>query len=45
MEGTAGTDNKFSVETNGHDVLQVIEIIPCTEDARKAIMEVPEWKK
>lgn len=43
-DGTAGSgENKFSIPVDGHEILQVIEIIPCTEKARKAIQAVPSW--
>jgi len=44
-DGTSGIDNKFSMETNDHEVFQVIEIIPCTEKAMNKIKEVAVWKK
>jgi hypothetical protein len=44
-DGIAGKgENKFSMKTNNHKVLEVIEIIPCTEEARIAIQSVPTWK-
>lgn len=44
-DGIAGTgENKFSVPIDGHIILSVIEIIPCTERARIAIQGVPSWK-
>ena len=46
QDGIAGTgENKFSVPVDNHEILQVIEIIPCTEKARKAIQGVKSWKK
>ena len=45
-DGIAGDgENKFSMKTDGHDILNVCEIIPCTERARVAIQGVPPWKK
>lgn len=35
---------KFSVITNGHEILGVIEIIPTTTKAENSIYEVAEWK-
>jgi hypothetical protein len=35
---------KFSVVTNGHEVLNICEIIPVTEAAEKEIKAVKEWK-
>ena len=35
---------KFSVVTNGHEVLNVVEIIPVTDLAEKEIKAVKEWK-
>ena len=35
----------FSVTVPEHNVMQVIEIIPCTEQAIKSIEGVEEWKK
>jgi hypothetical protein len=44
-DGIAGTgENRFSVPVDGHEILQVIEIIPCTEHARNAIQAVKPWK-
>jgi hypothetical protein len=44
-DGIAGAgENKFSVETDGHDILQAIEVIPCTEKARLAIQGVKKWE-
>ena len=44
-DGIAGSgENKFSIPVDGHEILQVIEIIPCTEKARVAIQSVPSWK-
>ncbi len=37
-------DCKFSVETNGHKIKGVIEIIPMTEAAVESVEGVPEWK-
>jgi hypothetical protein len=44
-DGIAGTgENRFSMPTDNHEVLQVIEKIPCTEKARIAIQGVTTWK-
>lgn len=44
-DGIAGKgENRFSMPVNGHEVLQVIEIIPCTERAKIAIQGVKTWK-
>lgn len=44
-DGISGDgENRFSMPTNGHDILGVIEIIPCTEKARIAIQGVKTWK-
>ena len=45
LDGISGDgENKFSVPVDGHEVLQVVEIIPCTEKARSAIQGVKTWK-
>lgn len=44
-DGTSKPQNcKFPKPTNGHTVLGVIEIIPCTEEARKSIEGVKIWQ-
>lgn len=44
-DGIAGTgENKFSIPVDGHEIMQVIEIIPCTEKARAAIAGVKSWE-
>ena len=44
-DGVVGTgENRFSMTTDGHEVSQVIEIIPCTDKARVAIQAVKTWK-
>lgn len=44
-DGIAGDgENRFSMPTDGHQILQVIEIIPCTERAQLAIQAVKTWK-
>lgn len=35
---------KFSVQTNNHKILDAIEIIPLTEDAKKSIYGVKAWR-
>lgn len=43
-DGTADPDNcKFAVEVDKIEVMQAIEIIECTEKARKSICGVKEW--
>lgn len=46
---TEGTKNpgdcKFTVTVPQHMVMQVIEIIPCSEEAIKSIKSVRVWKK
>lgn len=45
-EGTKAPDNcKFTVWVDEITILGVIEIIPCTEQAIKAIEGVKEWKR
>lgn len=46
-DGTAPSnhENRFSMPTNDHSVLGVIEIIPATERARLAIQAVKTWRK
>ncbi len=38
-------DCKFTVVVPEHNVMQVIEIIPCTEEAVKSIEGVSIWKR
>ena len=46
---TEGTKNpgdcKFTVVVPHHTVMQVIEIIPCTEEAIKSIESVKVWRR
>ena len=46
---TEGTKNpgdcKFTVVVPQHTVMQVIEIIPCTDEAIKSIESVKVWKR
>lgn len=45
MDGVSKPNEcKFSVPTNGHLVLGVIEVIPCSTKARAIIKAVPEWR-
>lgn len=45
VDGTLKPENcKFACEVDTIIVTEAIEIIPCTEKARKSIMEVEEWK-
>lgn len=44
--GTTNPDNcKFTVTVNEIGILDVIEIIPCTDKAVRSIDGVKEWKK
>lgn len=44
-KGTQRPDNcKFTVTVNRLEVLEAIEIIECTEKAKKSIEEVKVWK-
>lgn len=46
LEGTKKPgDCKFTVTVPQHMVIQVIEIIPCSEEAIKSIESVRVWKK
>jgi hypothetical protein len=46
MEGTSRPKNcKFPVAVDRVELLQAIEILDCTERARKSIMGVPIWTK
>ena len=46
MEGVKNPDEcMFPCEVGRVELLEVIEIIDCTEDARKSIKGVPVWKK
>ena len=42
-DGTDKSDCKFSVRTDDHVIMGVIEIIPCTASAAKKINSVKEW--
>lgn len=45
MEGTKNpTECKFPCEVNRIELLQVIEILDCTEEAEKSIKGVPIWE-
>ncbi|MBQ9719388.1 MAG: hypothetical protein IJV64_01705 [Oscillospiraceae bacterium] len=45
MEGVKAPENcKFTVTVPQMTVMQVIEIIPCTEEAVRSINGVKEWK-
>lgn len=45
MEGVKKPKNcKFTVTVPEMTVLGVIELIPCTDDAVKSILGVPEWR-
>lgn len=45
VDGTLKPENcKFACEVDTIIVTEAIEVIPCTEKARKSIMEVEEWK-
>lgn len=44
-KGTSKPDNcKFTVTVGEIEILDIIEIIVCTEEAEKNIKEVKEWK-
>lgn len=46
VEGTKNPGNcKFTVTVPSISVMQVIEIIPCTEEAVKSIESVKVWKR
>jgi len=46
MDGVSDPENcLFPCEVNRVDLLEVIEILDCTEKAKKSIKEVPIWKK
>jgi len=46
MDGTSKpSDCKFPCEVDKVELLEVIEILDCTEKAMKSIKEVPIWKK
>lgn len=46
VEGTKAPGNcKFTVTVPSISVMQVIEIIPCTEEAVKSIESVKVWKR
>ena len=46
VDGTSKPENcKFTVVVDKRELVQVIEIIPCTEKARKNIQAVSIWKK
>ena len=44
-DGVAGTgENRFSMPVDGHEIIHVIEILPCDEKAQLAIQAVKAWK-
>ena len=46
VDGVTKPNNcKFTVMVQEIEILDAIEIIPCTEKAEKCIKEVAEWKK
>lgn len=46
MDGVKDPDDcKFPCEVKRVELLETIEIIDCTEKAKKSIGEVPEWKQ
>ena len=46
VDGTNAPSNcKFTVEVDKRELIQVIEVIECTEKARKNIQGVAIWKK
>lgn len=45
VDGVSNPDGcKFPCEVSSVDVTEAIEVIPCTEKARKSIAEVPIWR-
>ena len=42
-DGTISTECKFSVRTDAHVVMGVIEVIPCTKAAAEKINAIKEW--
>lgn len=45
MEGVKNPEEcKFPCEVDRVELLEAIEILDCTEDARKSIRDVPIWK-
>lgn len=46
QEGTSKPENcKFPMEVPYIDLTEIIEILPCTEKAKKSISEVKIWQK
>ena len=46
VDGTNNPENcKFTVEADERELTEVVEIIKCTEKARKSIQGVKAWKK
>ena len=46
VDGTKNPGNcKFTVEVEKRELTQIIEVIPCTEKARRSIQGVSVWKK
>lgn len=45
MEGVKKPENcKFPCEVSKVELLQAIQILPCTNEAKKSIKEVPVWE-
>ena len=45
VDGTCKPEEcKFSVEAKEIDLKEIIELLPCTEKAKKSIESVKEWK-
>jgi len=45
MEGAINIKHpQFSIETDNHTILNVGEIIPTTEKAKKSIQNFPKWR-
>ena len=45
MEGVKNPNNcKFAVAVPRVELTEIIEVVPCTQDALDNIAEVPEWK-
>jgi hypothetical protein len=46
MEGISAPQNcKFPIAVNRVELMGVIEILDCTDQAKKSIEEVPVWKR
>ena len=46
LDGTSKPENcRFTVSVNNSVIMNVIQILPCTEKSVKSIQSVPEWKR